>query len=176
MQQPFAVIRRRRGDQSAGVVRPRSLQGAQQFIVTRKRAAPLLGKRGGRFGFAGKKVLEETRRTAHGLAGVVENVVEPRQPLEQKSREDFDARSMPQVEAVDLQTRAEGRKIRFPRIAVGGIHRKAGGDDDMRAGSQEFQGGLKTDLHPGAGDQRVVTVEIRRLLALGIIEVAARIA
>ena len=79
-------------------------------------------------------MLEETRRPAHGLAGIVDDVVEPRQTLDQEPCEQFDARSMPQIETVDLQAPAEGRKIGLPGVAVGGIDGKTRGDDDVRTG------------------------------------------
>src|ERR1700733_247607 len=121
-------------------------------------------------------MLEKTRRAAHGLAGVVQNVVEPRQPFGQESREYFDARRMPQIEPMDLQAPAKLRKIGFFRVAAGCVDRKTRGHDDMRTGTQELEGCLKADLDPGTGDQRIVAIEIGCLPALGVIEVAADIA
>src|SRR5882757_5932831 len=83
---------------------------------------------------------------------------------------------MTQIETVDLEPLAEGGEVRLLRVPVGRVDWKARGDDDVRTGSQEFEGGLKADLDPGAGDECVVPAEISGLFALGIVEVAARIA
>src|SRR6187431_1207961 len=77
---------------------------------------------------------------------------------------------------MDLQPLAKRRKIRLSRIAVGGIDRKARRDDDMRPGAQKFERSLIADLHARAGYQRVLAVQVRALLALGVVEVAARLA
>jgi len=48
-------------------------------------------------------VLEETCRSTYGLASIIEKVVQPRQPLDQEPREEFDARGMTQIETVELE-------------------------------------------------------------------------
>src|ERR1700676_2578612 len=80
---------------------------------------------------------------------------------------------MAQIETVDLEGSGESGEIRLLRVSFGRIDRKARGDDDVRTGPQEFEGGLKADLDPGAGDERIVSAEISRLFALGVVEVAA---
>src|SRR6202011_2287210 len=152
------------------------LYGPPQLVVIRERTPPALGKGGDRFGFFGEKVLEEARRPAHGLARVIENVVEPWQSLHQEPREELDARGMPQIETVDLQTLVKDRVIRLLRVPVGRVDGKAGGDDDVRTGPQELERCLKADLDPSAGNERIVAVEVSGLPALGTIEVAARMA
>src|SRR5882757_5070433 len=81
---------------------------------------------------------------------------------------------MAQIETVDLEVSGESGEIRLLRVSFGRIDRKACGDDDMRAGAQEFEGGLKADLDPGAGDERIVPTETGRLFALGVVEIPAR--
>jgi hypothetical protein len=49
-----------------------------------------------------EQVLKKTRRPTHGLAGIVQDVIEPRQPFEQEPREQLDARRMAQIEAMNL--------------------------------------------------------------------------
>ncbi len=46
----------------------------------------------------------------------------------------------------------------------------------MRAGAQQLQGRLKADLDAGAGNEGVVAAQVRGLLALGIVELAAGLA
>jgi hypothetical protein len=48
-------------------------------------------------------VLKETRRPAHSLTSVVDDVIEARQALEKESREQLHARCVPQIYPVDFQ-------------------------------------------------------------------------
>src|SRR5260370_7974198 len=107
-------------------------------------------------------MLKETCRSTHGLARVVEKVVQPRQPLDQESREEFDARGMTQIETVDLEPLAEGGEIRLLRIPVGPVDRKARGDDDVRTGPPEFEGALQPDLDPPPPDHPILPPDITR--------------
>src|SRR6202167_3869597 len=100
VQEPLAVQLRGRREQRAVTVRLRSLQGPAQLVVTRERTARGCGRRGEPLGFSRQKVLEETGRASHGLAGVIDDVVEPWQSLGQESREQLDARRVPQIETV----------------------------------------------------------------------------
>jgi len=105
-------------------------------VVTREHVLQSRRERGDRLGFPCQQVLKKSRRATHRLARVVENVVEARQAFGEKSREEFDARRVAQVQPVDLQPLPVRGGIRLPRIAVGGIDRKARRDDDVRPGAQ----------------------------------------
>jgi hypothetical protein len=144
--------------------------------VVRERPAQLHGERRERAGFLVEQVPEEPGGAAHGLTGIVQNVVESRQALEEKAGEDVDARRMPQVEPVDLQAFTERREIGLLRVAVRGVHGKSSGDDDVRTGPQQFERCLKADLYPSTRHQSNVARQIGRLLALGVVELAARVA
>src|SRR4051812_32363526 len=117
-------------------------------------------------------MLKKSRRPAHRLTSIVENVVEARQSLEQKPREDLDARRMPQIEPVNLQPIAKAGEVRLLRVTIRGVDRKSGGDDDVRTGPQQLERSLEPDLHAGAGHERVMPRQVGRLLALRIVEVA----
>src|SRR6185312_13991330 len=117
----------------------RGLDRVPQLRMTRKHAATGLRQRGKWCGLASQQMVKESRRPSHGLAGVVQNVVEPWQALEQVAREQLDARCVPQIEAVNLQTLAERRKIPFLGVALGGVDGESARDHDVRAGSQQFQ-------------------------------------
>ena len=121
--------------QRAGVF-ARPFEHPAQLVMTREHGSQVRRKRGDRLSFPRQQVLKESRRPTHRLARVVENVVEARQPLGEKSREQLHARRVAQIQPVDLQPLPKRREIRLSRIAVGGIDRKARRDDDMRPGAQ----------------------------------------
>jgi len=175
VQEPLAPSCRRRDERAATLIR-RSLENPAQFAVTGERIPKCLRKGGDRFSFPCKKVLEETRRSTHGLARIIEYVVEARQSLEEKPREELDTWGVPQIETVNLQTPAKCRKIPLLRIPVGSVDGKARGHDDVCTGPQKFEGCLKSNLDPSAGDERIVSTEVSCLGALGIIVVSARVA
>jgi hypothetical protein len=144
--------------------------------VAREHPAPLAGKRRERRRLGREQMTKEAGRPPHGLARVVQDVVEPRQPFREKPREQLDARCVPQIEAEDLQPLAKLREIRLLRVAARGVDGKARRDDDVRAGTQQFQRRLIADLYARAGDDGVMAREIGSLLALRVVEVPARLA
>src|SRR3954469_23272662 len=83
---------------------------------------------------------------------------------------------------MDLKPVRPVPEVGFSRIAQGRVLRKAGRDDDSRAGSQKHQGGLVADLEAGPRDEGnspleggslkpLVVVESRTARAKGIVEV-----
>jgi hypothetical protein len=110
---------------------------------------------------------------ADRLARIVEDVVEPRQAFRQKPCEELDARRVPLIEAVNLQAGAERRIVGFLRIPLHRIDREARGRHHVRARPQELERGLESDLHASARDQREASAQVGRLLALGVVEIAA---
>ena len=116
---------------------------------------------------------EECGGPPHGLAGIVQQIIKPRQLLEQAACEVLDTRGVTQIQAMDLQALPELRIVRFEAVAFGGIHRETGGDDDVRAGAQQLQRSLKPDFHARTGDQGIVAGQVRGLLALGVVEIPA---
>ena len=141
--------------------------------MLRKHATPIVRKCIRGFRFARQKMLKESRRPAHGLTGVVENVIEPRQTLIEKACEALDAGRMPQVEPVNLQALAEAGEIRLLRVSRGRVHRKPCRHDHVRTGSQQFERSLESDLDACTGDERISPAKIGRLLALRVVEIAA---
>src|SRR5258708_40212474 len=104
--QPLAVLARD-GNQCAVIVPMLSLDAPAQFIVAGERLPPEIGQGAERLAFASQQVLKKTRRAAHGLTGIVQNVIQPRQPLEQELRKELDARGVPQIQTMNLQALPE---------------------------------------------------------------------
>jgi hypothetical protein len=126
--------------------------------------------------FSGHHVTIEIGRPADGLAGVVDDEVEPLAALvpgQQKVAEGLDAGGVAQVEAEDLETVGPARKIGFAGVAQRRVARETRGHDQVRTRAQELESGLVADLHPPAGEQGDPAGEIGRLLALSEVEVAA---
>src|SRR5690242_8558596 len=103
--------------------------------MARQRAAQCFGESGHRLGLPREQMLKESRGSPYRLTCVVEDVVESRQALEQKAREELDTGGVSEIEAVNLESFAKGREIRLFRVTVGRIDREARRDDHMRAGT-----------------------------------------
>ena len=88
--------------------------------------------------------------------------------------ERFDARRVAQVEPEDLEPVAPLVEVGLLRVAVRGIAREAGGDDQLRARPQQLDPRLVPDLHAPAGEQRDAARQVGGLRALGVVEVGAR--
>ena len=118
----------------------------------------------------------ELGRPAHRLAGVVDDEVEPLTPVvpgQQEVAERLDARRVAQIEAEDLEPVGPRVEVGLARVAHRRVARKARGHDQVRAGAQQLEAGLVTDLDPPAGEQRDAAAKVRRLFALGEVEIAA---
>ena len=123
-----------------------------------------------RRGLAGHHVLVELGRPPHGLAGIVDDEVEPVPGCQQLPAERLDARRMAQVEPEDLEPVPPVGKIRFRGVADRGVPGEAGGDDQVGAGAQQLDAGLVADLDPAAGQQRHPAPQVGQLGALGEVE------
>ena len=115
----------------------------------------------------------EGDRTPHRLRGVAQQRIETRLRLHQIAGENLHGRRMPQIEPVDAKTSAPVRLIRLGAVAPRGVVREAGGDDDAGPRPEQLESGLVADLQPGAADVRGAAGQIRRLEALGVIELGA---
>jgi hypothetical protein len=80
---------------------------------------------------------------------------------------------MAHIQPEDLQAMAPVGEIGLLRIALGGIARKARGDNQLRSGAQQLDSGLIPDLHTAAGEQRHAALQIGRLSALAKVELGA---
>ena len=116
----------------------------------------------------------EVGRTAHGLAGVVDDEVEPRPRGQQLAAERLDARRVTQVETEHLEAVAPLGEVGLLGVAAGGVAGEARGDDEVRAGAQQLQPGLVADLHAAAGEQRHASAQVGQLGALAEVELRAR--
>ncbi len=65
-------------------------------------------------------------------------------------------------------------KSRSARVPERGVAREAGGHDELGARPQQLDPGLVADLDPTAGEEGDATAQVRRLGALGEVEVRAR--
>ena len=135
----------------------------------------MLGGHGARRGsFVLEHVPVEVGRPPDGLAGVVDDEVEPASRREQVCAERFDTRRVAQVEAEDLEPVAPVREVRLLRVPRGRVAREAGRDDEVRSRAQELDACLVADLHAPAGEERHSSAQVGGLAALGEVEVAAR--
>ena len=113
--------------------------------------------------FLGDQVRVELGRAADGLARVVDDEVEARAGGDDLSAERLDARRVAQVETEDLEAPAPVGEVGFQRVACGSIARKTRGDDQVRAGAQELESGLVSNLHAAARQQCDASPQIRQL-------------
>ena len=94
------------------------------------------------------------RRPAHGLAGVVDDEVEPvarrEQVRQNASTLGVWRRSRPKISSRSPHSSKSGSS----RVAGRGVAREARGDDQLRARAQQLDPGLVADLHAPAGEQR----------------------
>jgi hypothetical protein len=142
-------------------------------LVTAQGAEDVGPEVGGRTRLGGQQVLVETRRTTHGLAGVVDDEVEARKRVVDEAREDLDARRMAQIEAVDVQPVLPLVEVGLARVAQRRVLREARGRDHLAARSQHLERGVEADLHARAGDEADAALERRGLEALLVVELRA---
>src|SRR5437762_1530293 len=95
-------------------------------------------------------VLIELGRAADGLAGVVDDEVEPIASREQLVAEGLDAWAMSEVETEDLEPVAPVGEVRLLCVARRRVAGEAGGDDEPRPGPQELDPCLVADLDASA--------------------------
>ena len=94
-------------------------------------------------------VLVELGRPPHGLAGVVDDEVEPVAGAEQLPAERLDARRVAQVEPEDLEAVAPLGEVRLRGVAGRRVAGKARGDDQVRAGAQQLEARPDSRSSPG---------------------------
>ena len=121
----------------------------------------------------GQQVLIEAGRTAHGLAGVVHDDVEPRERVLDIAREDLDARRVAQIEAVDVEAVFPFPEVGLARVAQRRVLGEARGGDDFAARPEHLERGLEADLHARSGDKADAAFEGGRLEPLRVVEVGA---
>ena len=146
---------------------------AAQAFVAAQQLAHVLGHVGVGGGFAGDHVRIEGRRAAHGLAGVVDDEIQPVAGGQQGLAEGFHAGRVAQVQAEHLEAVAPLAEIRLLGVTRGGIARETRGDDQRRPRAQQLQASLVTNLHPAAGEQRHAPAQVGGFGALVEIELGA---
>ena len=119
-------------------------------------------------------VAVELGRPAHGLAGVVDDVVESLVGREQVVAELLDARRVAQIEPVDLEPFLPVGEVGLQRVTGGGVAREPRRHDQVGACSEQLDPGLVADLDAAARQYRDATLEIRRLRPLREVERRAR--
>ena len=147
--------------------------GAAQALVLAEQP-PLVRRHPlGRRGLALHHVAVEVGRPPHGLAGVVDDEVEPVARRQQVRAERLDARRVAQVEPEDLEPVAPVLEVRLARVPRRRVAREARRHDQLRARAQQLDPGLVADLHAPAGEQRDAAAQVGRLRPLREVEVAA---
>ena len=116
----------------------------------------------------------EVRGPANGLAGVVDDVVEPIVRRRQMPAERLDARRMAEIEAVDLEAVTPVGEVVLPRIPSGRIAGKTRRDDEMGARAQQLDPSLVSDLDASARQERNLPSEVGGLRTLREVERRAR--
>ena len=116
----------------------------------------------------------ELGRTAHRLAGVVDDEVKPVAGRAELLAERLHARGVPQVKPEDLQPAAPLLEVRLGRVTRGTVARETRRHDQLGARAQELDPRLVADLDAAAGEERDAPLQISGLRALGVVEVAAR--
>ena len=162
-----------RGGADVGAAVERGVRAAPILVVAEQRARGRR-QRVGRGALGGHHVRVEGRRAADGLAGVVDDEVEPLARRHQLVAERLDARRVPEVEPEDLEPVAPLGEVRLARVARGGVAGKAGGDDEACPAPQQLEPRLVADLDPPAGQQRHRPAQVGELGALGEVELGAR--
>src|SRR5258706_14475502 len=118
-------------------------------------------------------MLVEIGRAADSLAGVVDNEIQSllrRQPF---LAERFDARRMPEIEAVDLEAVGPLIEIVLASVASRRVARKSRRDDQAGAGAKELDARLIADFHASTGQQGNATTQVRELSAFREILIGA---
>ncbi len=113
------------------------------------------------------------RRTPHGLAGVVDDEIQPRIFRHHMLAKCLHARRVPQIEPENLQPMSPLLKIRFGGITHRRVARKPCGHDELRAAAEQLDAGLITDLHATAGEQRHAPAQVGQFAALAEIQLRA---
>ena len=119
-------------------------------------------------------VAVELGRPADGLAGVVDDVVEPVVGREQVVAELLDARRVAQVEAVDLEPVLPVGEIGLLGVAGGRVAREARRHDQVGAGAEQLDPRLVADLDAAARQHGDAALEVGGLGALREVELGAR--
>ena len=115
----------------------------------------------------------EVGRPPDGLAGVVDDEVQPLARLAEVVAERLDARRVAQVEPEDLEPVAPLVEVGLLRVASRRVAREAGRDNQAGTRTKQLDPRLVADLDPPAGEERDPAGEIGGLGALGEVEVAA---
>ena len=79
-----------------------------------------------------------------------------------------------QIKPEDLEAVSPVGEVGLGGVASGGVPGESGRHDQVRARAQQLDPGLVADLHPPTGQERDPPAQVRRLGALGEVEVAAR--
>ncbi len=146
---------------------------AQSFVLTQELP---LGRRHCREGscLLFHHVLVERWRTAHRLAGVVDDEVQPVPAVEQHLAECFHARRVPEIQSVDVEPVSPVAKIRFRCVARRRVPREPGRHDELGPAAQQLESCLVADLDPATGEQCHPAAQVGEFGALDEVEVGAR--
>ncbi len=118
-------------------------------------------------------VAVEVRWAAHGLARVVDDVIEPIARRQHVPAERLDARGVAQVESEHLESVTPLGEVGLGCVPCRSVTRETGGHDERDTASQQLDSRLVTDLHPPARQERDPAGEVGELAAFGVVELGA---
>src|SRR5258706_13000226 len=118
-------------------------------------------------------MLVEIGRAADSLAGVVDDEVQSLLRRQHFLAERFDARRMPEIEAVDLESVGPLIEIVLAGVAAGRVARKPRSHDQTRARAKELDTCLIADFDASPGEQGSAATQIRKLSAFREILIGA---
>ncbi len=111
--------------------------------------------------------------STHGLACVVDDVVEAIPRVEDVMAERLDARCVAKVEPEDLEAVTPLVEVGLGRVAGSRVAREPGGHDQRGAAAQQLDAGLVADLDSTTREQSDGSVQVGQLAPLAVVEVGA---
>ena len=130
----------------------------------------LRARRKPRWIFSEDHFLVVRRRSAHGLARVMNQEIEARFPVEHLRAEGFQRWCITQVQRMYLQTPLPFSEIGFPLESRRGIASETRRRDDARARPKQHQRNFEADLHARARNQRDAFRKVGALVSFQPIE------
>ena len=115
----------------------------------------------------------KVRWPPYGLAGVVDNKIQPRILRHYMTAKCLHAGRMAQIQPENFQALAPVLEIRFRRVAHRRVARKPRRHDQPRAGAQQLDARLITDFYTAAREQRHAPAQVRHFTALAPVQFRA---
>jgi hypothetical protein len=118
-------------------------------------------------------VCVKIRRTPHGLAGVVDNKIQPRVLRLHVAAKRLHAGSVAQIQSEHLQPMSPLLEIRFRCVTHRRIAWEARRDDELGAAAEQFDASLIADFHAAARQQGRAPAQVGQFAALAPVQFRA---